>query len=153
MKILGVVGARPNFVKMAPLAWEIQRRGAAAELFLVHTGQHYDKRLSDVFFDELRIPEPDVNLGIGSGSHASQTAEVMKRIEPVIAEQKPDLVLVVGDVNSTVAATLTAVKMGVQVAHVEAGLRSFDESMPEEINRRVTDQISRWLFVSERSGV
>lgn len=152
MKILGVVGARPNFVKIAPLAWEIRRRGGAT-LFLLHTGQHYDRRLSDVFFDELQIPEPDANLGIGSGSHAAQTAEVMKRIEPVLVEQKPDIVLVVGDVNSTVASALTAVKLGFPVAHVEAGLRSFDVTMPEEINRRVTDQISRWLFVTEKSGV
>src|SRR5438874_875982 len=131
MKILGVVGARPNFVKMAPLAWALRKRNTA-ELFLVHTGQHYDKRLSDSFFEELRIPEPDVNLGIGGGSHAVQTAEVMKRIEPVLLEQKPDLLLVVGDVNSTVASALTAAKMGIPVAHVEAGLRSFDNTMPEE---------------------
>jgi UDP-N-acetylglucosamine 2-epimerase (non-hydrolysing) len=152
MKIIAVVGARPNFVKIAPLVWETQRR-AGVKTFLVHTGQHYDEKLSRVFFDELAIPAPDVDLGVGSGSHAVQTAEVMKRFEPVVAVQRPDLVLVVGDVNSTLACAITAAKMDVPVAHVEAGLRSFDERMPEEINRRLTDQISQWLFVSEPSGV
>jgi UDP-N-acetylglucosamine 2-epimerase (non-hydrolysing) len=152
MKIVAVVGARPNFVKIAPLVWEAQRR-ADVEFYLVHTGQHYDEKLSRVFFDELSIPAPNVDLGVGSGSHAVQTAEVMKRFEPVVLEQRPDLVLVVGDVNSTLACALTAAKLDVPVAHVESGLRSFDERMPEEINRRVTDQISRWLLVSEPSGV
>ena len=152
MNIVAVVGARPNFVKIAPLVWESQRR-AGVDTFLVHTGQHYDEKLSRVFFDELSIPAPNVDLGVGSGSHAVQTAEVMKRFEPVVVERQPDLVLVVGDVNSTIACALTAVKVGVPVAHVEAGLRSFDERMPEEINRRLTDQISRWLFVSEPSGL
>lgn len=152
MNIVAVVGARPNFVKIAPLVWESQRR-AGVDTFLVHTGQHYDEKLSRVFFDELSIPAPNVDLGVGSGSHAAQTAEVMKRFEPVVVERQPDLVLVVGDVNSTIACALTAVKVGVPVAHVEAGLRSFDERMPEEINRRLTDQISRWLFVSEPSGL
>ena len=152
MKILAVVGARPNFMKIAPIMWEIQRRPGVSA-YLVHTGQHYDQKMSELFFDELRIPRPDVDLGVGSGSHAVQTAEVMKRIEPVIAEQKPGALMVVGDVNSTIACALTAVKMGVPVAHVEAGLRSFDRGMPEEINRVLTDAISRWLFVSERSGV
>jgi UDP-N-acetylglucosamine 2-epimerase (non-hydrolysing) len=152
MKILAVVGARPNFMKIAPLMWEMQRRAGIAAT-LVHTGQHYDERMSDLFFRQLRIPKPDVNLEVGSGSHAVQTAEVIKRFEPVVLERKPDAVLVVGDINSTLACTLTAVKLGVQVAHVEAGLRSFDRSMPEEINRVLTDAISRWLFVSEPSGV
>jgi UDP-N-acetylglucosamine 2-epimerase (non-hydrolysing) len=152
MKILAVAGARPNFMKIAPLMWELRQRGGV-ESFLVHTGQHYDERMSKLFFEQLHIPRPDVDLGVGSGSHAAQTAEVMKRFEPVLLEQKPDAVLVVGDVNSTLACALTAVKLGVPVAHVEAGLRSFDRTMPEEINRILTDSISRWLFVTERSGV
>ena len=152
MKILVICGARPNFMKIAPIMWEIRRRGGISS-FLVHTGQHYDAKMSELFFEQLRIPRPDIDLGVGSGSHAVQTAEVMKRIEPVIIEQKPDVLLVVGDVNSTIACTLAAVKLGVPVAHVEAGLRSFDRTMPEEINRILTDAISRWLFVSERSGI
>jgi UDP-N-acetylglucosamine 2-epimerase (non-hydrolysing) len=152
MKIVAVVGARPNLMKIAPLMWEFGRR-PGIDVHLVHTGQHYDPALSGVFFEELRIPHPDTNLGVGSGSHAAQTAEVMRRIEPVLIEQAPDAVVVVGDVNSTVATALTAVKLGIPVAHVEAGLRSFDRSMPEEVNRVVTDAISRWLFVSERSGL
>jgi UDP-N-acetylglucosamine 2-epimerase (non-hydrolysing) len=152
MKIVAVVGARPNFMKVAPLLWEIHRR-KNIQVLLVHTGQHYDERMSKLFFEELRIPRPDFDLGVGSASHAVQTAEVMKRFEPVILEQRPDAVLVVGDVNSTLACALTAVKLEIPVAHVEAGLRSFDRSMPEEINRLLTDQISQWLFVSEPSGV
>lgn len=152
MKMLVICGARPNFMKIAPIMWEIRRRGGI-DSYLVHTGQHYDPKMSDLFFEQLRIPRPDIDLGVGSGSHAVQTAEVMKRIEPVILEQKPDILLVVGDVNSTIACALTATKLGVPVAHVEAGLRSFDRSMPEEINRILTDAISRWLFVSERSGL
>lgn len=152
MKIVAVVGARPNLIKIAPLMWEFTRR-PGLDVHLVHTGQHYDPSLSDRFFTDLKIPAPDTNLGVGSGSHAVQTAEVMKRFEPVVLGQKPDAVLVVGDVNSTVACALTAVKLGVPVAHVEAGLRSFDRSMPEEVNRVVTDAISRWLFVTERSGL
>lgn len=152
MKIVTVCGARPNFMKIAPLMWEIQRR-PNVEAFLVHTGQHFDQRMSELFFEELHIPRPDVNLEVGPGSHAVQTAEVMKRFEPVVDEQAPDVVLVVGDVNSTIACAMTAVKMGVPVAHVEAGLRSFDRTMPEEINRVLTDAISQWLFVSEPSGV
>jgi UDP-N-acetylglucosamine 2-epimerase (non-hydrolysing) len=152
MKLVTVVGARPNFMKIAPLVWEIQRRPALRS-YLVHTGQHYDQRMSKLFFEQLRIPQPDTDLGVGSGSHAIQTAEVMKRFEPVLLEQKPDAVLVVGDVNSTLACALTAVKLDVPVAHVEAGLRSGDRTMPEEINRLLTDQISAWLFVSERSGL
>jgi UDP-N-acetylglucosamine 2-epimerase (non-hydrolysing) len=152
MKILSVVGARPNFMKIAPLLWEMHRHAGIAT-FLVHTGQHYDERMSRHFFEELNIPRPDVDLGVGSASHAVQTAEVMKRFEPVLKEWRPDAVVVVGDVNSTIACALTAVKLGVPVAHVEAGLRSFDRDMPEEINRILTDSISRWLFVSEPSGL
>jgi UDP-N-acetylglucosamine 2-epimerase (non-hydrolysing) len=152
LKLLLVAGARPNFMKVAPLLWEIQKRDDV-DAFLVHTGQHYDERMSQRFFSELDIPAPDANLEVGSGSHAVQTAEVMKRFEPVLLEQKPDVVLVVGDVNSTLACALTAVKLNIPVAHVEAGLRSFDRTMPEEINRILTDAISNWLFVSEPSGL
>src|SRR5947209_17276695 len=152
MKIVAVAGARPNFMKIAPLMWELRRRPGVTSL-LVHTGQHYDERMSKLFFEQLHIPRPDVDLGVGSGSHAARTAEVMKRFEPVVLEQKPDAVLVVGDVNSTLACALTASKLGIPVAHVEAGLRSFDRSMPEEINRILTDAISNWLFVTEPSGV
>ncbi|MBX9622823.1 MAG: UDP-N-acetylglucosamine 2-epimerase (non-hydrolyzing) [Gemmataceae bacterium] len=152
MKLTVVAGARPNFMKVAPILWEVARRpGVAARL--VHTGQHYDEKMSKLFFEQLNIPKPDVDLEVGSASHAVQTAEVMKRFEPVVQEQKPDVVLVVGDVNSTIACAMTAVKLGVPVAHVEAGLRSFDRTMPEEINRLLTDAISEWLFVSEPSGV
>ena len=139
-------------MKIAPLMWELHRRPGVFP-YLVHTGQHYDERMSKLFFEELHIPRPDLDLGVGSGSHAVQTAEVMKRFEPVVLEQKPDAVLVVGDVNSTLACALTSVKLDVPVAHVEAGLRSFDRTMPEEINRILTDAVSRWLFVTERSGV
>ena len=153
MKLIVVAGARPNFMKVAPLMWEIGRRDKSEiDAFLVHTGQHYDQAMSELFFEQLKIPKPDANLGVGSGSHAVQTAEVMKRFEPIVVEQKPDAVVVVGDVNSTIACALTAVKLGVPAAHVEAGLRSFDRSMPEEINRVLTDSISRWLFTTERNA-
>ena len=152
MKILAVVGARPNFMKIAPLLHEMRSRPSLTSL-LVHTGQHYDEKMSKLFFEQLHIPRPDVDLEVGSGSHAVQTAEVMRRFEPVLLEHRPDVVLVVGDVNSTLACALTAVKLGIEVAHVEAGLRSFDRTMPEEINRLLTDAISRWLFVTEPSGV
>lgn len=152
MKLLAAVGARPNFMKIAPLIWEIRKRGGI-ETYLVHTGQHYDQKMSQVFFDDLNIPRPDIDLGIGSGSHAFQTAEVMKKFEEILLTQKPDAVVVVGDVNSTLACSVTAVKLNTPVAHVESGLRSFDRTMPEEINRILTDSISRWLFVSEPSGV
>ena len=152
MRILSVVGARPNFMKIAPVVSELRRFSEVSHR-LVHTGQHYDDKLSGTFFEELGLPEPDLNLQVGSGSHTWQTAEVMKRLEPVLQEFRPDLVFVVGDVNSTLAATLTAVKLGIPVAHIEAGLRSFDLTMPEEINRKVTDTISELLFVTEQSGV
>jgi len=151
MRIFNIVGARPNFVKIAPLMREMQRSPSIVPI-LVHTGQHYDVTMSDRFFTELEIRPPDFNLGVGSGSHAVQTAEVMTRLEPLLEATRPDVVLVVGDVNSTVAAALTAVKLGIPVAHVEAGLRSFDRSMPEEINRLVTDALADLLFVTEESG-
>ncbi|MFO0877269.1 MAG: UDP-N-acetylglucosamine 2-epimerase (non-hydrolyzing) [Gemmataceae bacterium] len=152
MKIVAVAGARPNFMKIAPLMWEMRRR-PGLDSYLVHTGQHYDQKMSHLFFVELNIPRPDIDLEVGSGSHAVQTAEVMKRFEKVLLDQKPDAILVVGDVNSTIACALTAVKLGIRVAHVEAGLRSFDRTMPEEINRILTDAISDWLFVTESSGL
>ncbi|MFZ0637846.1 MAG: UDP-N-acetylglucosamine 2-epimerase (non-hydrolyzing) [Candidatus Acidiferrales bacterium] len=152
MQILNVVGARPNLVKIAPLLREM-RRHPEIHPVLVHTGQHYDEKLSDVFFRQMGIPEPDVNLEVGSGSHAWQTAEILRRIEPVLLERKPDCVLVVGDVNSTVAASLAAVKLGIPVVHVEAGLRSFDRAMPEEINRIVTDALADYLFVTEEDAI
>lgn len=152
MKIINVAGARPNFMKIAPLM-EAFAAEPGIDAMLVHTGQHYDEKMSHLFFRELGIPTPDINLGIGSGSHAVQTAEVMKAFETVCLEQKPDSVLVVGDVNSTIACGLVAVKLGIRLIHVEAGLRSFDRSMPEEINRRLTDAISDVLFCTEKSGV
>jgi len=152
MRILNIVGARPNLVKIAPLLREM-RRHPEIEAILVHTGQHYDEKLSDVFFRQMGIPEPDVNLEVGSGSHAWQTAEILRKIEPVLIERKPDCVLVVGDVNSTVAASLAAAKLGIPIVHVEAGLRSFDRSMPEEINRIVTDALSDFLFVTEEDAI
>lgn len=151
MKVLNVVGARPNFIKVAPLVEALRREGIPQ--VLVHTGQHYDEQMSQSFFHELEIPEPDINLGVGSGTHAVQTAEIMRRFEPVLQAERPDLVVVVGDVNSTLACALVAVKMGIEVAHVEAGLRSFDRSMPEEINRLLTDAVSSLLFATERSAV
>src|SRR5438128_1773967 len=150
MRVLSVVGARPNFMKVAPIIRAMQRHPHAFESVLVHTGQHYDVRMSDSFFRDLAMPAPDYNLEVGSGSHASQTAAVMTRIEPVLQEVKPDLVLVVGDVNSTLAAALTAKKLNQRVAHVEAGLRSGDRTMPEEINRLATDAISDDLFTTDR---
>lgn len=152
VKIICVCGARPNFMKIAPLMKAFNQSGKFQTL-LVHTGQHYDDNMSRLFFDELGIPKPDVNLEVGSGSHAFQTAEIMKRFEPIVLEHKPDYVLVVGDVNSTIACGLVAVKLGVKLIHVEAGLRSFDRTMPEEINRLLTDRISDLLFVTEQSGV
>ena len=150
--ILNIVGARPNFMKIAPLMTAFRKRTTIRPV-LVHTGQHYDERMSHLFFEQLGIPRPDVNLEVGSASHAVQTAEIMQRFEPVVLEQQPDVVLVVGDVNSTIACALVAAKLHVPVAHVEAGLRSFDRRMPEEINRVLTDAISDFLFVTEPSGV
>jgi len=151
-KILCVVGARPNFMKIAPImrAFADPRHGLVATL--VHTGQHYDAAMKHAFFEQLQIPEPDIDLGVGSGSHAVQTAEIMRGFEPVLDAAQPRAVLVVGDVNSTIACALVAVKKGVPVIHVEAGLRSGDRSMPEEINRVLTDQISALLFTTERSA-
>ena len=152
IRLLSVVGARPNFMKIAPIVDQL-KDFPDIEHCLVHTGQHYDELLSGNFFSDLGMPEPDVNLQTGSGSHAVQTAEVMKRLEPVLLDFKPQIAIVVGDVNSTIAAALTAAKLGIGVAHVEAGLRSFDMTMPEEINRKLTDAISSLLFVTEQSGV
>lgn len=152
-KVLVIAGARPNFMKIAPLMREFNRNTDLFDILLVHTGQHYDFDMSEVFFKNLNIPKPDIYLDVGSGSHAVQTARIMTAFEKVIIEQKPDLVVVVGDVNSTLACSLVASKLGVEIAHVEAGLRSFDRSMPEEINRIVTDSISDHLFVSEERGM
>ncbi len=151
LKILNIVGARPNLPKIGPLMREMERH-PQIDPVLVHTGQHYDEKLSDVFFRQMGIPAPHVNLEVGSASHAAQTAEILKRIEPVLIEQRPDLVLVVGDVNSTIAVSLAAVKLGIPVAHVEAGLRSFDRAMPEEINRILTDALADYLFITEEGA-
>ena len=150
-QVLCVAGARPNFMKIAPVMAALAEAGIAAQL--LHTGQHYDAAMSDSFFADLGIPRPDHHLEVGSGSHAVQTAEVMKRFEPVLESVQPQAVLVVGDVNSTIACALVAAKRGVRVIHVEAGLRSYDRSMPEEINRVLTDQISDLLFTTERSAL
>jgi UDP-N-acetylglucosamine 2-epimerase (non-hydrolysing) len=152
IRLLSVVGARPNFMKIAPIVEELNKF-PDIEHCLVHSGQHYDDLLSGNFFADLNLPKPDMNLQAGSGSHAVQTAEIMKGIEPILRDYNPQMVLVVGDVNSTIAAALTAVKLGIKVAHIEAGLRSFDMTMPEEINRKLTDAISTLLLVSEESGV
>jgi UDP-N-acetylglucosamine 2-epimerase (non-hydrolysing) len=150
MHILHVVGARPNFMKAAPVLNALREVGAKQTL--VHTGQHYDHNMSDIFFSQLEIPEPDVNLGIGSGSHAKQTADIMTGFEPVVLERRPDVVLVYGDVNSTVAAALVCAKLSIRIGHVEAGLRSFDWTMPEEINRVVTDRLADFLFTPSEDG-
>jgi len=152
VKIINVVGARPNFMKIAPLM-EAYKSFPGIIPVLVHTGQHYDQKMSDLFFHQLDIPEPSINLEVGSSSRISQTALIMQRFERVVAMQKPDAVLVVGDVNSTVACSLVAVDSGAKLIHVEAGLRSFDRTMPEEINRILTDSISDMLFCTEPSGV
>ncbi|MCZ6464074.1 MAG: UDP-N-acetylglucosamine 2-epimerase (non-hydrolyzing) [Proteobacteria bacterium] len=150
-RVLAVAGARPNFMKIAPLLRELRARDRF-EPALVHSGQHYDPAMSESFFRDLGIPPPDVNLEVGSGSHGEQTALVLSRMEKLLVERRPDAVLVVGDVNSTLAAALAAVKLRIPVAHVEAGLRSFDRDMPEEINRLLTDTISDWLFTTESAG-
>lgn len=169
MKLLSIAGARPNFMKLAAIAWAVDdfnsrhpSGGCAIHHVIVHTGQHYDEKMSQSFFDDLAIPKPDINLEVGSGSHAVQTAEIMKRFEPVLLAEQPDVLLVVGDVNSTIACTLVAAKIEYPagssckrplIVHVEAGLRSFDLDMPEEINRILTDALSDLLFVTEESGM
>src|SRR3712207_4299695 len=153
LKVINVVGARPNFMKAAPVVEAMRRRGPEGFApLVVHTGQHYDAGMSEVFFRDLGLPRPDVYLGVGSGSHAAQTAGVMERFEPVVVAEKPDWVLVVGDVNSTLACALVAAKLGVRVAHVEAGLRSRDRTMPEEINRLLTDQLADLLLTPSRDA-
>jgi UDP-N-acetylglucosamine 2-epimerase (non-hydrolysing) len=151
--IISVVGARPNFMKVAPLHKAFQKHAGSVRHLIVHTGQHYDEAMSKIFFGDLELPQPDFYLGVGSGSHAQQTARIMVEFEKVVEEVHPDLVIVVGDVNSTLACSLVSVKMGVPVAHVEAGLRSGDRTMPEEINRLLTDAIADHLFITEPSGV
>jgi len=152
IRILCIVGARPNFMKIAPLMRAFRTAPDTFDARLVHTGQHYDEAMKDAFFRQLQIPEPDIDLGVGSGTHAVQTAEIMRRFEPVVDDLAPDLVLVVGDVNSTIACALVATKKDIAVVHVEAGLRSGDRGMPEEINRVLTDQISELLFTTEPEG-
>ena len=152
-KVISIVGARPNFIKIAPLDKAFRKHRKEVKHLICHTGQHFDNSMSSVFFDELGLPKPDFYLGVGSGSHAAQTAKIMLELEKVLADEQPDMVIVPGDVNSTLAAALVASKMGIPIAHVEAGLRSFDRTMPEEINRIVTDVVSDLLFVSEHSGI
>ncbi|MBF0289975.1 MAG: UDP-N-acetylglucosamine 2-epimerase (non-hydrolyzing) [SAR324 cluster bacterium] len=152
MKVLNVVGARPNFMKVAPLHAALQAHGAFQSM-IVHTGQHYDEKMSDIFFRQLELPQPDVYLGIGGGSHAEQTGKIMMAFEKIVLEGKPDLVVVVGDVNSTLACSIVSAKCHIPLAHVEAGLRSRDREMPEEINRLVTDSVADYLLVTEQSGV
>jgi UDP-N-acetylglucosamine 2-epimerase (non-hydrolysing) len=152
-RLLHVVGTRPNFVKMAPVIAALRRRLPDARHAIVHTGQHYDRMMSEVFLEELGVPEPDHMLGVGSGSHAVQTARVIERIEPVLTAESPELVIVPGDVNSTLAAALAAAQAGIPLAHVESGLRSFDRTMPEEINRTITDQVSDLLFLHSDEAV
>lgn len=153
MGFVYVVGARPNMVKMAPVIAELRRRLPDTRHAIVHTGQHYDRMMSEVFLEELGVPEPDHLLGVGSGTHAVQTARVMERIEPVLEQERPDLLIVPGDINSTLAAALVAVKLGIPIAHVESGLRSFDRTMPEEINRIVTDQFANHLFLHSEEAI
>lgn len=152
-KIISVVGARPNFMKVAPLHKAFKEYENKISHLICHTGQHYDEKMSKIFFDEFELPKPNFFLGVGSGSHAVQTANIMIEFEKILLIEKPDLVIVVGDVNSTIACSLTAKKLQIKVAHIEAGLRSFDMEMPEEINRILTDRISDYLFVTERSGL
>ncbi len=158
MKIISVVGVRPNFMKMAPIhkvfeKHKIENPKSNIQHLICHTGQHYDEKMSKIFFNDLELPKPAFYLGVGSGSQAEQTAKVMIKFEKVLIQERPDLVIVYGDVNSTVACSLVATKMGVKIAHVESGLRSFDRTMPEEINRIVTDHLADYLFVTEKSGI
>jgi UDP-N-acetylglucosamine 2-epimerase (non-hydrolysing) len=153
MRLLYVVGTRPNFVKMAPVIGALRDREPAWRHAIVHTGQHYDRLMSEIFLEELGVPAPDHMLGVGSGSHAEQAARVLSGLEPVLLSERPDLVLVPGDVNSTLAAALCAAQLGIALAHVESGLRSFDRSMPEEINRMVTDHLSRDLFLHSEEAI
>ncbi len=153
MRIVHILGTRPNFVKMAPVIAALRDELGADANRIVHTGQHYDRAMSEVFFDELGVPEPDHLLGVGSGSHAEQTARVIERLEPVLEAEQPDLVIVPGDVNSTLAAALCASRLGIDVAHLESGLRSFDRTMPEEINRIVTDHLARVLFLHSDEAI
>jgi len=152
MKVIQVVGARPNFMKVAPLHRAIQKLAGWTSK-IVHTGQHFDAKMSDVFFTQLELPTPDYFLGIGGGSQTEVTAHIMLAFEKIVADEKPDLIIVVGDVTSTLACTLVAIKMGIPLAHVEAGLRSFDRTMPEELNRLLTDSVANYLFVTEESGL
>ena len=152
-KVISVVGARPNFMKVAPIHKAFQKYSDKINHLICHTGQHYDAKMSKIFFEDLELPEPDFYLGIGSGTHAEQTGKVMIEFEKILLKEKPDLVLVVGDVNSTIACSLTAAKLHIKSVHVEAGLRSFDREMPEEVNRVLTDSISELLFVTEKSGI
>jgi UDP-N-acetylglucosamine 2-epimerase (non-hydrolysing) len=152
-KVISVVGARPNFMKIAPIHKAFLKYKDTVTHLICHTGQHYDEKMSKVFFEDLELPKPDFYLGIGSGSHAEQTGKIMMEFEKILLEEKPDLVLVVGDVNSTIACTLTASKLHIKTVHVEAGLRSGDRKMPEEVNRLLTDAISDYLFVTEKSGM
>ena len=152
IKIINVIGARPNFMKVAPIH-RLMERHASFNPILVHTGQHYDNNMSKVFFDDLLLPGPNYYLGVGSDTHAKQTAKIMIAFEKILIKEKPDLVIVAGDVNSTIACALAAVKLNIKVAHIESGLRSFDRTMPEEINRILTDSISDFLFVTEKSGL
>jgi UDP-N-acetylglucosamine 2-epimerase (non-hydrolysing) len=153
MRIVYVLGTRPNFVKTAPVIGALRARLPEGRHAVVHTGQHYDRLMSEIFLEELGVPAPDHMLEVGSGSHAQQTAKVMERLEPVLKEERPDLVMVPGDVNSTLAAALTAAKMRIPVAHIESGLRSFDRTMPEELNRIVTDQLSDHLFLHSGEAI
>ena len=153
MRLLYVVGTRPNFVKTAPVISALRARFPDWRHALVHTGQHYDRAMSEIFFEELGTPEPDHMLGVGSGTHAEQTARVLERLEPVLRSERPDLVLVPGDVNSTLAAAICAAKLGVAVAHIESGLRSFDRTMPEEINRVVADHLSSLCFLHSDEAI
>lgn len=152
LKVISVVGARPNFMKIAPIHRAFLKVQEKVEHIIVHTGQHYDEKMSDAFFQDLEIPYPKIFLGVGSGSHAEQTARTMLEFEKICLREKPDLIIVVGDVNSTIACALTAVKLEIKVAHVEGGLRSFDRTMPEEINRIATDSICNYCFITEDSA-